>query len=186
MTRHWLILIVIAALCVACTSGISGVPAPDSNEPKIPPRPKELRIDGLDPCSTLNIDQLHSLQIAFSATSAPLGTRGPACHWMHSTSEPVEDYTVAANTNGGVEVVFGQPQLQVIAIAGFGAVETPGAYSSGRDNCIISIDVAPRQALQVGYFYNGATVPMTHEIACGKARNAAELAMKTVLVELGG
>ena len=41
--------------------------------------------------------------------------------------------------------------------------------------------MASGQAVQVGYFYNGSTVPMNHEIACQKARNAAELAMQTIL-----
>ncbi len=40
--------------------------------------------------------------------------------------------------------------------------------------------------MQVGYFYNGSTVPMNHEIACRKARNAAELAMQTILANIGG
>ena len=43
----------------------------------------------------------------------------------------------------------------------------------------------PIQAVQVRYFYNGSTVRMTHEIACQKARNAAELAMQTILAKLG-
>jgi hypothetical protein len=47
------------------------------------------------------------------------------------------------------------------------------------------VDVAPSQAVQVGYFYNGQTVPMTHELACQKARNAAELAMQTILTQAG-
>ncbi len=49
----------------------------------------------------------------------------------------------------------------------------------------MNVDVAPSQAVQVGYFYNGVTVPMTHEIACQKARHAAELAMQTILARTG-
>ena len=49
----------------------------------------------------------------------------------------------------------------------------------------MNVDVAPSQAVQVAYFYNGQTVPMTHEIACQKARNAAELAMQTILAQAG-
>ena len=82
--------------------------------------------------------------------------------------------------------MFGQPQLDVVNVAGFGAVETPGLYSSGENDCIVNVDVAPGQAVQVGYFYNGSTVPMNHEIACQKARNAAELAMQTILAKIGG
>lgn len=91
---------------------------------------------------------------------------------------------MAIDTDGGVELAFDQPQLRVITIATFGAVETPALFSTGRVNCIIHVDVASRQALQVGYFYDGTTVPMTHEIACAKAKNAAEMAMQTVLATL--
>ena len=117
---------------------------------------------------------------------APSGKRGPGCDWIHSPTEPVESYTVDVNTRGGVELAFGQPQLKVITVAGFGAVETPGLFSSGKHDCIVNVDVAPGQAVQVSYFYNGSTVPMTHELACQKARNAAELAMQTILAKVGG
>ncbi len=42
-----------------------------------------------------------------------------------------------------------------------------------------------RRRCRSRYFYNGQTVPMTHEIACQKARNAAELAMQTILAQAG-
>ncbi len=122
----------------------------------------------------------------FYAVDTPRDKRGPGCDWIHSPTEPIESYTVAVNTRGGVELAFGQPQLKVITVAGFGAIETPGVFSTGKYECIMNVDVAPRQAVQVSYFYNGSTVPMTHEIACQKARNAAELAMQTILAKLGG
>ena len=70
-------------------------------------------------------------------------------------------------------------------VAGFGAVQTPALYGTGEQDCLVNVDVGPSQAVQVGYFYNGQTVPMTHEIACQKARNAAELAMQTILAQAG-
>ena len=70
-------------------------------------------------------------------------------------------------------------------MAGFGARVTPGRYSSGEHECIVNVEVATGQALQVGCFYNGANVPMNHEIACRKARNAAEMAMQTIQIKIG-
>ena len=145
-----------------------------------------MRINGLDPCSALTAAQLKTLGVRFYATDAPRDKRGPGCDWIHSPAEPIESYTIAVNTRGGVELAFGQPDLDVISVAGFGAVATPGVYSTGKYECIVNIDVAPGQAVQVGYFYNGSTVPMNHEIACQKARNAAELAMQTILAKSGG
>jgi len=139
----------------------------------------------LDPCATLTPGQLKSLEVRHHSADPPKGSLGPSCDWNHSPSEPVESYTVDINTRGGVELAFGQPQLAVVTIAGFGAVTTPGRYSSGEHECIVNVDVARGQAVQVGYFYNGSALPMNHEIACQKARNAAELAMQTILTKSG-
>lgn len=174
-------LIAALALCTSCTSAVDGHAGPDSAAPKIPPRPQELRIEDVDPCTALNSDQVNTLRVQYHSRSAPLPPRGPGCDWIHSPYEPIEAYTVAINTDGGIELAFGQSQLTVIDVAGFGAAEVPALYGTGQNDCVVFIDVATRQALQVGYFYNGVTVPMTHEIACAKARNAAELAMRTVL-----
>lgn len=174
------------AVCAACASSIIGQAAPDPAGPKLPTRPRELRINGLDPCSTLTGEQLKLLGVQFYSVIEPGTNRGPGCDWIHTQTEPVESYTVDINTRGGVELAFGQPQLEIITIAGFGAVDTPGLFSSGQLECVVNIDVAPGQAVQVGYFYNGRTMAMTHEIACTKARNAAELAMRTILAKLGG
>ena len=186
MTRNMAILLLAAALSAACSSTVDGSATPDSSAPPLPPRPRELRIDGIDPCSALTPAQLKTLGVAFYRTVMAGDTRGPGCDWIHSPTEPVQSYTVDINTRGGVELVFGQPQLNATTIAGFGAVETPGLYSSGENDCVVNIDVAPRQAVQVAYSYNGSTVPMNHEIACQKARNAAELAMQTILARAGG
>ena len=151
----------------------------------LPARPRALNIEGVDPCGTLTASQLKSLGVARYGASVAEGTRGPGCEWIHSPTEPIEHYSVGINTRGGVELVFGQAQLEVISVAGFGAVQAPALYGSGNQDCVVNVDVAPSQAVQVAYFYNGQTVPMTHEIACGKARNAAELAMQTILAQAG-
>jgi Protein of unknown function (DUF3558) len=186
MIRWFLTLIPAMTMCAACTSAVSGQPAPDSAAPQLPPRPRELRIDSLNPCSALTSPQLASLGVQFYATEKPRDKRGPGCDWIHSPSEPIESYTVAINTLGGVELAFGQPQLDVTTVAGFGAVETPGLFSTGQDECIVNVDVASGQAVQVGYFYDGSAISMTHELACQKARNAAALAMQTILAKVGG
>ena len=185
MTCRWLALVSAVILCAACSSAVGGAPSPDSNVPQLPARPRALNIEGVDPCGTLTISQLKSLGVVRYGASIAAGTRGPGCEWIHSPTEPVEHYSVGINTRGGVELVFGQPELEVINVAGFGAVQTPALYGSGNQDCVVNVDVAPSQAVQVAYFYNGQTVPMTHEIACRKARNAAELAMQTILAQAG-
>jgi uncharacterized protein DUF3558 len=183
--RAWLALLPAVTLCAACTSAGSGRPVADTGAPQLPPRPRVLRIDGIDPCGALTTTQVKSLGVARYGASKPEGKQGPGCDWIHSPTEPIENYSVGINTLGGVELVFGQPQLEITSVAGFGAVQTPGLYRTGVRDCVVNVDVAPSQAVQVGYFYNGATIPMTHEIACRKARHAAELVMQTILARAG-
>jgi hypothetical protein len=183
--RRWLALLPAVTLCAACASTVSGAPNSDPAVPRLPVRPRAVNIEGVDPCGTLTALQLKSLGVARYGASVAEGTRGPGCEWIHSPAEPIEHYSVGINTRGGVELVFGQPRLEVTSVAGFGAVQAPALYGSGDADCVVNVDVAPRQAVQVAYFYNGRTVPMTHEIACGKARKAAELAMSTILAEAG-
>jgi hypothetical protein len=144
-----------------------------------------LQVDQIDPCGVLTTTQVKSLGVARYGASKPDGKQDEGCDWIHSPSEPIEHYTVGISTSGGVELVFGRPELEVTTVAGFGAVQTPALYGTGKQDCVVNVDVAPSQAVQVAYFYNGTTVPMTHEIACQKARRAAELAMQTILARSG-
>jgi len=185
MIGRWLTLVSAVMLSVACTNAVGGAPAPDSGEPRLPARPRVLSIAGVDPCAALTGVQLKSLGVVRYAARKPDGGRGASCEWDHYPSEPLESYSLDINTRGGVELVFGSAQLQVTTVAGFGAVQTPAPYGGSTQNCVVNVDVAPSQAVQVAYFYNGQTVPMTHEIACRKARNAAELAMQTILAHAG-
>jgi len=183
--RRQVLLLPVVLLSAACTTAVGGTPGPDSSGPQLPPRPRVLNIEGTEPCGTLTSAQIKSLGVARYGATTPDGRQGPGCDWDHYPAEPIEHYSVGINTRGGVELVFGQPELEVINVAGFGAVQTPALYGSGNQDCVVNVDVAPSQAVQVAYFYNGQTVPMTHEIACRKARNAAELAMQTILAQAG-
>jgi hypothetical protein len=183
--RRWLALVPAVTVCAACTNTIGGAAGPDSSEPRLPARPQVLNIVGIDPCGTLTGAQLKALGVARYGARDPAGSRGPSCDWIHSPTEPIENYSLDINTSGGVEVAFGRPQMQVTIVAGFGAVQTPAPHGTGQQDCVVNVDVAPSQALQVAYFYNGITVPMTHEIACQKAHHAAELAMQTIIARTG-
>ncbi|MGH3616385.1 MAG: hypothetical protein ACRDRK_28070 [Pseudonocardia sp.] len=61
------------------------------------------------------------------------------------------------------------------------AIETQGLYSPEASHCGVLIGVAAGQTLQVQYDYDGTALPMTRELACQKARAAAELAMQTLI-----
>lgn len=153
----------------------------------LPPRPQAIRIDETDPCSLLTSDQQTRLGVR-GATPVPAEEKiGPGCRWLHSPDEPVEAYQIFRDTESGIESGFGNSRgITVITVAGFPAIETQSERTQlPETQCIVAVDVAPGQTLQVNYDYNGA-LPMTRERACDKARPAAEMAMRTLIEQAGG
>lgn len=112
---------------------------------------------------------------------------GPSCRWLHSPDEPVEAYRIALDSYSGIETSFtNSGGIRVITVAGYPALETESPALLRPDTqCIVVVDVAPGQALQVNYDYAGA-LPMTRERACDRARPAAEMAMRTLIEQAGG
>lgn len=89
-------------------------------------------------------------------------------------------------TDQGPETAFGNPRgTRVTTIAGFPAIETQGQFSPPDRHCGVLVGVASGQTLQVQYDYDGTALPMTRELACQKARAAAELAMQTLIEQAG-
>ena len=116
---------------------------PMPHAPELPPRPRELRINGFDPCSALTSAQLQSLESGSTQPTSRPRQRGPGCDWIHSPDEPVESYTVDINTRGGVELAF-EPAPASRSSRSLASAQstTPGLYSSGEHDCIINVDVA--------------------------------------------
>jgi hypothetical protein len=48
------------------------------------------------------------------------------------------------------------------------------------------VDAAYGQNLVLRYEYDGSTVPMTKQLACDKAKVAAEMAVQTLIEQSGG
>ena len=121
----------VVAVCASCTS--ASLRHTDATHPKLPPRPREIRINGFDPCSALSPPQLEVASSQYFDNRQAAGeTRGPGCEWIHSPYRAGRDLHRRHQHRWRRRVTFGQPQLNVITVAGFGAVETPGLYSSGQ------------------------------------------------------
>ncbi len=152
--------------------------------PQLPPRPHDIRVDDLDLCSVLDDADRALLGVfegVYSSADAVIGDR---CRWTHSPAEPIESFAVVRETRYGAVAALAAPRgATVEVIAGFATVFTQGIHDDPNRGCIALIDVTDRKALTVAYSYRGSSVPMTREIACGKARTAAELVMGTILAQ---
>lgn len=175
-------------LGAGCAAPVTpGAASPDPRAQPLPPRPQEIRIDGLDPCTTFTPGQIAALGVSRPEFTPHPPPRGDNCRWRRSPDEPVEAYASEVVTARGAGFTLGNSRgTAVIDVLGYPAVETRGEFADAERTCGILLDVADGQFLQISYSYNGSSVPMTQEIACGKARAAATLAMGNLLDRRGG
>ncbi|MFD0201792.1 MULTISPECIES: DUF3558 domain-containing protein [Saccharothrix] len=180
-------------MVAGCSPGETGDPRPattdapatsDSAEPTAskPPRPKEVKLDGVDPCATLTTAQRVELKID-EAVNDPLDVLNndnpaPTCAYM-SNGRSVFSYNVSLVSGEGIEYWEGGSNLDVDAktVAGFAAYQyklsgTSEAY------CSYAVDVAEKQQLIVQFFPIGDG--FTQDQMCQNAAKGAELALATL------
>ncbi|WP_219416301.1 DUF3558 domain-containing protein [Pseudonocardia nigra] len=186
--RRAVLLIAAAALLAACTTEAPGKaePAPTSSAPTglvLPPRPFELPLDGVDPCSLLTPDQRESIgltdDVLRSASSAP-GFTGPTCT-MQGYEPRAISVEFALATSNGIEVLteseYLTDELTPITVQGFPAVLARPEHPTF---CSVDVDVADGQFLDV-LFADGGRRVISQDQLCRDAVAVAEEAMKTLL-----
>lgn len=169
------------------TPGEPNRPAPPAAAAaQLPPRPAELRVDEVDPCTLLTPQQQQALGIDSSPRPGTGSSRGePACHFDHGQSEPFYGFLIAVLPFEGAQAwLTGSRAAEARVldpVAGFGAVEvrSPDGAAAVTD-CSVIVDVAAGQSLDA-YFESGASGAFTQDEQCAKARQAAEAATRTLL-----
>lgn len=184
---------VVLVVLVGCTPGEAGDPNPvtsdvtttsESPEPTASraPRPKELKLDGVDPCATLTTAQRDELKIdeALSRELDVLNNDEPAptCRYR-SNGRSLFSYNVSLVPGEGIDYWEGGSNLDVDAktVAGFAAYQyklsgTSEAY------CSYAVDVAEKQQLIVQFLPIGEG--FTQDQMCQNAAKGAELALATL------
>ena len=185
--------VLVVLLASACTIQGSAAPA-TTPEPRpggagvdLPPRPQEVRLDGIDPCSLLTEEQRAELGLdgrpVFS--QAPVGLYGgaevPSC-----TTGGFEPRAVTVGvslvTSVGIErFTSGElaAELRPIEVQGFPAlVAVPTRFT---DYCTVIVDVAPGQLLDVQFATGGRQPPIPQTQLCRDAEIVAGEVVATVL-----
>lgn len=163
------------------------VPAAPSG-PTLPPRPVELRLDGIDPCTLLTPAQKAKLGLdepgASSADSDQIGS--PACDWLRSTVRPYGGLLIRTTVRQGVPDRMGSDQPeQIIDIGGFPALQTTGSFIDPQAHCLVLVDVAPGQILWNQYYKSSGSLDgLNHEVACAKARELAGYTLANLRAQL--
>ncbi|HEV8561308.1 MAG TPA: DUF3558 domain-containing protein [Actinophytocola sp.] len=192
-----------AATVAGCTQSQAGQAAPatttepssapttgqssGSAAPTIPPRPRELKLDDVDPCALFTKPQLAQLKVdrTRQRTSNAEQYRGMReCVLMVEKQSPVYDYGALAVTNEGIAPWLSgnrNVEAKLTSVAGFAAATYwfRGAQGTNAADCAVSVDVAEGQQLVIDTNNDGAH-SFTLEQMCQRVEQAAGLAVQTL------
>ena len=180
----------LAVLALAGAAGCDATPAAAPAEsaaaparPVLPPRPLELRLDGIEPCSLLTEAQAGRLGVNSgtaadaSASSGPL--RGPSCLWSNFPNSPDASFLSRAVLTQGAELGLGREPLRTVD--GFAATTEGSIGTDPSHYCLMLVDVAPGQSLSASYENGRKDYPgMNHQLACDKAQQLASAMLTTL------
>ena len=188
MRRLLPLLAAAAVVAAGCTTEATERPPAPSAPPAAPApaRPREIRLDGVDPCSLLTPQQRAEL----SLTSEPRSTkpyvdlfRGsvPTCSARGRSPQNVL-LVVGAVTTAGIER-WAEGDIAATTrqttVAGFPAiVAVPTRF---KDYCNVEVDVAPGQLLDVQFGGGSAEAPIPQEQLCRAAERSAGQMVTTLL-----
>ena len=183
-------LAVLLAACAPAASTPAPPPAPTSAATSapptalvpLPPRPYEIRLDGVDPCTLLAPEELTDLGLEQRATrdvrtSRLYGGVTDLCSWSGFEPRAIA-VGVNLSVTGGVELFTERPVPGVVTpldVQGFPAV----LARSDRfpEACSVIIDAAPQQAVDV-QFRDGGRLPRNpQDELCEGAQAVADLVM---------
>ncbi|WP_275591756.1 DUF3558 domain-containing protein [Lentzea nigeriaca] len=175
------------AFVTACSHSEGGTPMPGTAAPTTEStstrpssgRPREIKLDGKDPCQLLTAEQLPSLKIDRPGRpgNAP-AFKAKDCSWTVTGA----DSRLAPVTSEGIEVWTGGKRTgqaeQTEPIATFPAISV--TVPSDQDRCDVAVDVADGQYL-LATFSVSPSFRDRFPKPCDGARQLAEAAMQNLV-----
>jgi hypothetical protein len=182
--------LLIVLLASACAIPGSAGPAPEarpSGAVELPPRPREVRLDGVDPCSLLTEQQRAELGLdgrpLFSKAPVGLypGADVPACDISGFEPRAVSTGISLVTTVGIERFTSGElaAEIRPISVQGFPAVVAVPTRLT--DYCTVIVDVARGQLLDVQFATGGRQPPIPQPQLCRDAENVAGEVMRSLL-----
>ncbi len=184
----------LSALTLAgCTSGTGGNPTPatttaasktSTSATSAPSeRPKNIKVDGLDPCKALTANdqkQLGTVVTQAEQSDVVEGAKTPACTFLTGPgASKVYSYAVHLVTSKGIDYWNSSGNLDIAEkkVSGFPAKQVTFKGTSSVD-CSVAVDVADGQQLFVQFLPIGRDT--TQDTMCQNAAKGAELALATL------
>jgi hypothetical protein len=200
--RIALVAAALALLAAGCTTSAGGQPkpapdgsssgsstpestgSPSSSEPtaELPPRPKDISLDGLDPCTLYTDAQRAELKVDDVRTKVSDSEefKGMKECVLSVNNDPYFDYSAMAVTTEGVEVWLSDGRnvdAELISVQGFPAAQFTFRGSDG-EGCDIAIGVADNQYLWVDILPLDRV--FEQDQLCQMVGEAADMAMTTL------
>jgi Protein of unknown function (DUF3558) len=172
------------AACGGPNPSMTTSPAPSASpvQRTLPPRPAELHLDGINPCSLLIDEQRAQLGVnpgVFGANSHQTPLSGDDCSWTNLPKTPDNAYLGRIILGQGAEYALGLEPLR--SVDGFAATTSGSIGSDPTYYCALLVDVAPGQALSAQYSNGRKDYPgINHRLACDKAQELASMMLSTL------
>jgi Protein of unknown function (DUF3558). len=188
-----MIMLLVGVGCAACapvagTAAPAPAPAPPTTAPggiTLPPRPRDIPIDNIDPCSLLTAEQRAALTLD--------GEPGNSTHFNQllgaardctilGFGTPNVGLGIALAPDTGIERYTDDNLLVAITpitVEGFPALLV--RYDRFSDACTVAIDIAPGQLIDLQYSDGGAQAPVPQDQLCRGAERTATEVMRTLL-----
>ncbi|MBW0090173.1 DUF3558 domain-containing protein [Pseudonocardia sp. KRD-184] len=173
--------------CVRETAGAATSPEAPATEVRLPPRPRDIDIRNVDPCSLLTEFQRAELGLDgepnYDVARSPLfeGPE-PACTTSGYSPRAVAVGVALPHDGLGADAFAAyrvRSTVTIIEVQGFPAVQAvqPESVTS----CTVVVDLAPGQAMNVQYRDGGGRPPVPPSDLCPGAVDVADAAMRTLL-----
>jgi hypothetical protein len=181
-------LLVVLAVFLAGCSVVGGEASPaEPTGVQLPPRPREVRIDGVDPCSLLTAEHRAELGLdgrpVFDLGPSLLypGADVPACAIRGFDPRAVSVGLSVVSSAGIERFRSGElaAEIRPAEVRGFPAVvAVPTQFTEW---CTVIVDVAPGQLLDVQVADGGREPPIPQPQLCEDAQIVADRTMTTLL-----
>ncbi|HEX3591776.1 MAG TPA: DUF3558 domain-containing protein [Pseudonocardiaceae bacterium] len=153
-------------------------PTTTSVPPTLRPRPADLSLGGVDPCTILTLTQRTALSLDTTPVRYTDRTfdQAKACTIRGTASGTVARLALVLNMSVDVWLSDeAQVQTEPVSVGGWPAlvVRTPGLD----DACDVEVDTSQDQFLDVGFRDGGNTPPIPQDTLCQGAQRVAEAAV---------
>lgn len=186
--RRWILLLVAGTVLTACSTTVQGrpsaAPGPETGattaSSTLPPRPRELPLDGVDPCSLLTAEQQADLGFEDAGepdiNDGPL-ISGPYCGYVSFADGGLTSRLTLVTTKSLEQLSEETGEVESTSVAGFPALILRSSILSER--CYLAVGVTGGQFIAVTADETSLP-PIAHDQLCRSAVEMAEQALRTL------